>query len=82
VKTTIGNIGRIGQGGGGSPVGWLAILFVMIQMYIKFTSRLQLPDPLGIYTLSLFLISNVDDNMMVQSFYKDQAITVLPDQVA
>jgi hypothetical protein len=68
VHTTIGNIGGIGQGGGASPIGWLAVLLVMIQTYSKYTSGITLADPLGIYSLVLFLISYVDDNTLVQTF--------------
>jgi hypothetical protein len=34
----IGNIGGIEQGGGASPVGWLAVLLVMMLTYSKFVS--------------------------------------------
>jgi hypothetical protein len=68
VQTIKGNIGGIGQGGGASPIGWLAVLLVMIQMYSKYTSGIELTDPLGMYSLVLYLISYVDDNTLVQSF--------------
>ncbi len=68
IYSTKGNIGGIGQGGGASPVGWLAVLLVMIQTYSKYTSGITLADPLGIYSLALFIISYVDDNTLVQRF--------------
>jgi hypothetical protein len=74
ITTISGNIGGIGQGGGGSPVGWLAVLIVMIHTYSKFASGVPMTDPMGIYTLTLFLISYVDDNTLVQRYRQDQTM--------
>jgi hypothetical protein len=74
ITTISGNIGGIGQGSGGSPVGWLAVLIVMIHMYSKFASGVPMTDPMGIYTLTLFLISYVDDNTLVQQYRQDQSM--------
>jgi hypothetical protein len=49
ITTISGNIGGIGQGGGGSPVGWLAVLIVMIHTYSKFASGVPMTDPMRIY---------------------------------
>jgi hypothetical protein len=72
--TIHGNIGGIGQGGRGSPVGWLAVLIVMIQTYSMFATGVPMTDPLQIYKLTLFLISYVDDNTLVQRFTQDQSM--------
>jgi hypothetical protein len=63
-----GNIGGIGQGGGGSPVGWLVVLLVMIATYSAFASGIIMADPQSLLTLTIHIISYVDDNTLVQSF--------------
>ncbi len=70
-----GNIGGIGQGGGGSPVGWLAVLLVMISTYRTFVSGITMNDPRGISRLVLLIISYVDDNTLVQQFYHTQTMS-------
>ena len=64
----IGNIGGIGQGGGGSPVGWLVILLIMIRAYRHFSKGAQIIDPLGDNTFTLHVVSYVDDNSLLRSF--------------
>lgn len=49
----LGNIGGIGQGGGGSPVGWLVILLIVIQAYKTFSPGATINDPLGDNTFDL-----------------------------
>jgi hypothetical protein len=46
ITTISGNIGGIGQGEGGSPVGWFAVLIVMIQTYSKFALGVPMTDPI------------------------------------
>jgi hypothetical protein len=77
VTTISGNIGGIGQGGGGSPVRWLSVLIVMIQTYSTFVSGVSMTDPLQIYLLTLFLISYVDDNTLVQQFGQEQFMELI-----
>jgi hypothetical protein len=67
----VGNIGGIGQGGGASPVGWLAVLLVMMITYRRYVSGVTLRDPIDIYSLALYLISYVDDNTLVESFDRE-----------
>jgi hypothetical protein len=69
-----GNIGGIGQGGGGSPVGWLAMLLVMISTYSQFVTGTTLTDPLGRLSLTLYIISYVDDNTLIQEFFNTQTM--------
>jgi hypothetical protein len=69
-----GNIGGIGQGGGASPVGWLAVLLVMISTYSRFVTGTTMIDPRGTTQLILFIISYVDDNTLVQQFYNTQTM--------
>jgi hypothetical protein len=68
VEHTHGNIGGIEQGGGGSPVGWLAVLLVMITTYSFFASGIAMSDPQSLLCLTTYIISYVDDNTLVQSF--------------
>jgi hypothetical protein len=81
IHSTVGNIGGIGQGGGASPIGWLAVLLVMIQTYSKYTSGITLTDPMGMFSLALYLISYVDDNTLVQRFEHDQGMPSILEQL-
>ena len=65
VLQIVGNIGGIGQGGGGSPVGWFSILLIMIMTYRKFSDGAKIIDPLSFLTHILHLISYVDDNSLL-----------------
>lgn len=71
------NIGGIGQGGGGSPVGWLAIFLVMILTYSTFVSGIKMIDPRGTTQLLLYIISYVDDITLVQQFYNTQMMQAI-----
>jgi hypothetical protein len=62
----VGNIG-----GGASPVDWLAVLLVMMLTYSRYVSGVTMSDPIGLYSLALYLISYVDDNTLVESFNQE-----------
>ena len=66
-NTIYGNIGGIGQGGGASPVEWLAVLLVMIETFKQFSSGADILDPNGNYSLHIPIVSYVDDNSIVKS---------------
>jgi hypothetical protein len=76
-KILSGNIGGIGQGGGGSPVGWFAVLLVMIATYSTFITGITMLDPRGTIKLILHIISYVDDNTLVQQFYNTHTMTYI-----
>ena len=78
VKTNInglievmGNIGGVGQGGGASPVEWLAVLLVMIDTFKQFSAGAQIVDPMGVHGFIMALLSYVDDNILLQSLPSD-----------
>ena len=64
----LGNIGGIGQGGGGSPVGWLVVLLIMIKAYRHFSPGATVTDPYGDSSCNLHVVSYVDDNSLLRSF--------------
>ena len=64
----LGNIGGIGQGGGGSPVGWLVVLLIMIRAYKNFSPGATVTDPFGDSSRTLHVVSYVDDNSLLRSF--------------
>ena len=68
LKCIIGNFGGVGQGAGGSPVIWLTVLLIMIKAYSSFETGAVVSDALGLYTLTVFVLSYVDDNSLVRSF--------------
>ena len=67
VTIMTGNIGGIGQGAGGSPVGCLAMILVMIAAYKLYASGARIHDPIKKCNKTIHVISYVDDNTLVQS---------------
>ena len=70
----VGNIGGLGQGGGGGPVGWLSIIIVIIEAYKQLATHASLHDPMGRLTFTLYVLSYVDDNSLLMSLNKTQTI--------
>ena len=63
-----GRTGGVGQGGGGGPMAWIAIIDVMIEAYRKMATGATAEDPINLYSLTYWLVSYVDDNTLVMSF--------------
>ena len=68
LKCIIGNFGGVGQGAGGSPVIWLTVLLIMIKAYSYYEKGAEVLDALGLYTITVYVLSYVDDNSLVRSF--------------
>ena len=66
-----GRTGGIGQGGGAGPLAWIAVIDVMLEAYRKICPGAPAIDPMKLYTLCYWLISYVDDNMIVVGFNDD-----------
>ena len=64
----LGNIGGVGQGGGGSPVIWLSVSMPMIETYHDFADGSTINDPLDLLTFSIWVLSYVDDNSLLRTF--------------
>jgi hypothetical protein len=77
----VGNIGGLGQGGGGGPVGWLSIILVMIEAYKQLATHASLHDPMGRLTFSLYILSYVDDNSLLMSLEKEMTINSITNLV-
>ena len=67
IKRYTGNIGGLGQGGGGGPVGWLSILIVLLDAYHSLATSATLTDPIGLLSFSIYVLSYVDDNSLITS---------------
>ena len=68
VLTLLGPIGGVGQGGGGSPIIWLAILLIMIQAYKKENDGICINNPVNLTKIMYWIVSYVDDNTIVRDF--------------
>ena len=68
----LGNIGGIGQGGGSSPIEWLAVLLVIINTFKQFLQGAIVTDPTGKYTFKLHVLSYVDDNSILRTFQPEE----------
>ena len=66
-----GNIGGLGQGGGGGPVGWLSIILVIIDAYKQLATQASLHDPMGRLTFAIYVLSYVDDNSLMMTLQSD-----------
>ena len=66
-KRYTGNIGGLGQGGGGGPVGWLSILIVLLDAYHTLATSATIIDPIGVLSFSIYVLSYVDDNSLITS---------------
>ena len=78
----IGNIGGIGQGGGASPVEWLAVLLVMIKTFKKFSTGAIVRDPLNINGIHIPIVSYVDDNSIVKSIQKATSVAKIFEEAS
>ena len=63
-----GPIGGVGQGGGASPIIWLAILLMMLQVYKKQNEGITIINRISQQIVKYWVISYVDDNTIVRSF--------------
>ena len=63
-----GLIGGVGQGGGASPIIWMAILIMMLKAYKKTQEGAIIMDYIKNTAIYMFIISYVDDNSIVMHF--------------
>ena len=70
-----GPIGGVGQGGGGSPIIWLAVLLMLIQAYKCSNDGITIENIITLQKIQYWIISYVDDNTIVRYFTPDTSIT-------
>ena len=63
-----GPIGGVGQGGGASPIIWLAIILMMLQVYKQKCEGISIVNKITNTIVNYWIISYVDDNTIVRSF--------------
>ena len=62
IVALFGPIGGVGQGGGASPIIWLAVLIIMLEAYRKTNKGISVIDRITGLQLLFWIISYVDDN--------------------
>ena len=72
-----GRTGGIGQGGGGGPMAWIAVINIMIEAYRKLRKGAIMSDVCDISPLLNWIVSYVDDNTLVQTFDNEQDTTIM-----
>ena len=77
-----GDLGGVGQGGGGSPVMWLMLMVCMINVYNVFAKGAKIRDAATNETIDISLLSYVDDNSLLYSPTEDQNIDDAIKQMA
>ena len=81
ITMIMGLVGGSGQGGGASPIIWLAILTIMLQVYKETNDGVDITNPeTGLKTL-YWILSYVDDNTIVKSFSKNTSIEEILDSM-
>ena len=69
-----GLIGGVGQGGGASPVIWMAILIILLKAYKKTQLGATITDFILNTIIPLWIISYVDDNSIVRHFSETSTV--------
>ena len=69
-----GPIGGVGQGGGASPIIWLAILLLMLIVYKQHHKGVEIIDRITKLKVLTWIISYVDDNTIVRSFDNNSTV--------
>lgn len=72
-----GNIGGIGQGGGGSPVKWFVILLALIDLFTTFSPCSSIVDHLDEHAIDMHVFSYMDDNTILCTFKQTMTDTEL-----
>ena len=72
-----GRTGGIGQGGGGGPMAWIAVINIMIEAYRKLRKGAIMSDVCDISPLLNWIVSYVNDNTLVQTFDNEQDTTIM-----
>ena len=70
----LGLIGGIGQGGGSSPIIWLAVLMIMLMAYKVTQPGADMYDPVTKEKVTFWLTSYVDDNTIVRYFSRSTSM--------
>ena len=63
-----GKTGGIGQGGGGGPMAWIAVIQVMLLAYSKLCKGVTMEDCLRWTVVCIYIVSYVDDNTLLRQF--------------
>ena len=69
-----GLIGGIRQGGGSSPIIWMAVLMIMMMAYKVTNKGADMYDPVTKERVTFWLTSYVDDNTMVRFFSRNTSM--------
>ena len=81
VKLLTGPIGGVGQGGGVSPIIWLAILLILLTAYKKTNRGTEVRNIITGAVIVYWILSYVDDNTIVQHFEHDASINDILTQM-
>ena len=76
-----GLIGGIGQGGGSSPIIWMAVIMAMMMAYKTTQSGADMYDPVTKERTTFWLTSYVDDNTLVKYFHRKSSLEEILDSM-
>ena len=69
-----GPIGGVGQGGSGSPIIWMALLFILIEAYKMTNEGIITTNCATLQEIKYWIVSYIDDNTIVKSFHQQDTI--------
>ena len=72
-----GLIGGVGQGGGSSPIIWMALLMIMLRAYKMTQKGAEMQDSVTGEKITFWLTSYVDDNTIVRFFKQEESIQTM-----
>jgi len=74
ILALLGPIGGVSQGGGASPIIWLAVLLIMMEAYKQVNTGIEITDRITLVKIIIWILSYVDDNSLLKSFKYDESI--------
>ena len=77
----LGPIGGTGQGGGASPIIWLAILLIMMEAYRKTNNGIKITDRISKIEILFWILSYVDDNSILRGFQQNEQVSEMLSQM-
>ena len=77
IMLLLGPIGGVGQGGGASPIIWLAVLLIMLEAYKKTNEGITIINLITRVKIAYWIISYVDDNTILKRFPRNTTTTLI-----
>ena len=81
IMILMGLIGGVGQGGGASPIIWMAVLMIMLAAYKAKKDGAVMTDTVTGETIKMWIVSYVDDNSIVKHFSRRTTVQEILEEM-